>query len=102
LRFPEMRQKPKSTMQLANVVSIPDRTDRAASLAVCTFIFVVVPELPGITVGGIKEAVAPGGRFVADIITTLLKGLPVGATSTVISTDPPCITLNGVCGAATV
>jgi hypothetical protein len=41
--------------------------------------------LPGMTVGGEKEAVAPGGRSVADIVT-----------------DPPGVTLNGVCGADTV
>jgi hypothetical protein len=58
--------------------------------------------LPGMTVGGEKEAVAPGGRSVADIVTALLKGLPVGATLIGIATDPPGVTLNGVCGADTV
>src|ERR1700721_1019006 len=70
--------------------------------------------LPGMTVGGEKEAVAPGGRSVADIVTALLKGLPGGATligiATArpggtrigIATDPPGGTLNGVCGADTV
>jgi hypothetical protein len=63
--------------------------------------FVVVPVLPGITVGGAKDAMAPGGKPIADMVTTLLKGLPVGATLTRMATAPPGATSNGVCGAET-
>jgi hypothetical protein len=51
------------------------------------------PEVPGVTVGGLKVTVAPAGRPVADILTTLLKQPPNGGTVTFTTTAPPADTV---------
>jgi len=65
-------------------------------------ITVGAPAVPGVTVSGLKRAVAPGGNPVADIVTGLLKAPPTGGTVTLTCTEPPCITNNGAGGAVTV
>jgi hypothetical protein len=59
------------------------------------------PALPGMTVAGLKETVAPGGNPDADIVTAPLNVPPTGATVTVTFTEPPGVTVTGVCGALT-
>jgi len=59
------------------------------------------PALPGITVVGLKEAVAPGGSPEADIVTTPLKVSPLGITLTEAFAESPGVTVR-VCGAVTV
>jgi hypothetical protein len=62
---------------------------------------VVAPFAPGVTCAGENVPVAPGGRPVADIVTTLLNAPPKGGTWTGTLTDPPCPTSYGVCAAIT-
>jgi hypothetical protein len=62
-------------------------------------IMVFAPVVPGTTVGGLKATVAPGGRPVAESVTTLLYAPPSGGTVMVISADSPCATGIGVVGA---
>lgn len=59
------------------------------------------PVVPGVTVGGLNVAVAPGGSPVADIVTTLLNGPPSGGTVMPITTEPPSAAVNGVAAAVT-
>ena|ERR1700678_368784 len=49
--------------------------------------------LPGVTVGGLKLPVAPGGSALADMVTTLPNVPPTGSTVTLILTDPPSATV---------
>src|SRR5579863_8012591 len=65
-------------------------------------ITVGAPALPGVTVGGLKVAMAPGGSPLADRVTTLLKAPPTGGTVTLIATEPPSVTVTGAGGAVTV
>jgi len=60
------------------------------------------PSAPGVTVAGLNVAVARGGNPVATRVTTLVYEPPSGGTVTVICTEPPSLTVNGVCGAVTV
>src|SRR5579863_5520495 len=60
------------------------------------------PPDPGLTVGGLKVAVAPAGRPLADMVTTLLNAPPSGGTVTGMVTKPPSATETGVAGATTV
>lgn len=63
--------------------------------------FVGAPEAPGITVGGVKVAVAPAGKPEADMVTTLSKEPPMGGTVMLMSTEPPAWTVKGLPGAVT-
>jgi hypothetical protein len=60
------------------------------------------PALPGVTVGGLKVATAPGGRPEADIVTTLSKAPPRGGTEILKVAIPPGATVTGAAGAVTV
>jgi hypothetical protein len=63
---------------------------------------VAAPLIPGVTVGGLNVAVAPGGSPEADIVTTLLKEPPSGGTVTGIATEPPSAAVTGTAGAVTI
>ena len=65
----------------------------AASVTVIT---VLRPVDPGITVGGLNVAVAPGGKPVTDIVTTALYAPPIGGTVIVMLTEPPWVSEYGV------
>ena len=65
-------------------------------------ITVVAPAVPGVTVGGLNVAVAPGGSPVAESVTTLSKAPPTGGTERLTDTDPPGAIVTGVVGAVTV
>ena len=68
-----------------------------------TVIMVVLPFAPGVTVGGLNDAVAPAGKPEADMVTGLLNAPPSGGTVTLTLTEPPSWdTVAGVVGAATV
>src|SRR5579862_1467903 len=58
--------------------------------------------MPGTTLGGAKPTAAPGGKPEADMVTTSLYAPPTGGRNTLTFTDPPALTVNGVCGAAIV
>ena len=60
---------------------------------------VVAPAAPGVTVGGLNVAVLPAGSPVADMVTTLVKEPPNGATLTLTLTILPAATVIGVVGA---
>ena len=106
-----MKLKPSTSAPIPAIghTGIPGRMGELAFRAVaagvpasCIVMTVVSPSAPGVTVGGLNVAVAPGGRPLAASVTTLLNAPPSGGTVTVICTEPPSATSNGVCGAATV
>jgi hypothetical protein len=74
----------------------------AARVASCIVITVGAPALPGVTVGGLKVAVAPAGRPEADRVTTLLNAPPSGGTVMSTVAAPPDATGTAVAGAVTV
>jgi hypothetical protein len=82
--------------------SLPGSTERAVGAAICTINRVDAPELPGMTVEGLKLAVAPAGRPEEDMVTTLSNAPPTGRTLTSIFTDPLCGTATDVSGVVTV
>lgn len=59
---------------------------------------VVAPAAPGVTVGGLNVAVSPAGSPVSDMLTTLVKEPPNGATLILTLTMPPAATVIGVVG----
>lgn len=58
--------------------------------------------MPGVTVGGLNVAVAPGGSPVAESVTTLLNAPPSGGTVMLMVAAPPGATGTGVVGPLTV
>lgn len=64
-------------------------------------ITVVAPVCPGVTIGGLKVAVAPAGNPEADITTWLVKDVPTGGTLIVMLSELPGVAENGVGGAVT-
>jgi hypothetical protein len=62
---------------------------------------VVAPVDPGVTTGGLKVAVAPAGNPEADMVTWLLKELPIGGTLIVTLTELPGVAERGAGGAVT-
>ena len=74
----------------------------AVRVASCIVITVGAPAVPGVTVGGLKVAAAPGGSPVAESVTTLSKAPPSGGTVMLTITDPPGAIVTGVAGAVTV
>jgi hypothetical protein len=64
-------------------------------------ITVGAPALPGVTLGGLNVAVAPGGSPEAESVTTLLNAPPSGGTVIFTVTAPPGATVTGVVGAVT-
>ena len=62
---------------------------------------VVAPVEPGVTTGGLKVAVAPAGNPEADIVTRLLKEVPIGGTLIVTLTELPGVAESGAGGAVT-
>jgi hypothetical protein len=62
---------------------------------------VVAPVDPGVTTGGLKVAVAPAGNPEADMVTWLLKELPIGGTLIVTLTELPRAAEIGAGGAVT-
>ena len=74
----------------------------AATAASWIVITVGAPAVPGVTVGGLKVAVAPAGSPEAESVTTLLNAPPKGGTVRLILTEPPGATGTGVVGPVTV
>ena len=77
-------------------------TDWDVGAAICTVKRVGAPELPGMTVGGLKVPVAPDGSPVENMVTTLSNAPPTGRTLTSIFTAPPCATVTDVSRVVTV
>jgi hypothetical protein len=77
---------------------------RRLAVAVVSWMVITVgaPALPGVTVGGLNVAVAPGGNPEAERVTMLLNAPPSGGTVRLTVTNPPGATMTGVAGPVTV
>ncbi len=100
-RGPAIMHKPPARLTGTNGNCHCPAGKAAVWAAVCMVSTVVAPDAPGVTMGGVKVAVAPAGKPEADIVTTLSKGPPMGGTVMLISTEPPAFTVNDDAGAVT-
>src|SRR5580658_8459485 len=98
-----MQHRAKAALSGAKGICLCRSAGRSVAVADSSWMVNVVatPEAPGTTVGGLKVAVAPGGRPLADIVTMLLNEPFRGGTVTMTCTEPPSAAVTGAAGAVT-